>query len=103
MSFNNEARKVKNEKLGVGLRYISLRHCVEHYCPLGFNRTWSRLENRFGLKEGQRNNPEVLLATIDFLVADRQAWLMFVKSRRELIQSRVAAGFPKPTINGRIG
>jgi hypothetical protein len=76
MSFNTHAKRVRNEALPVSYRHVALRSCVERFCPLGFQRTWATLENRFGLKQGQTSNPESLLQAVSFLESWRHAWLL---------------------------
>jgi len=49
MSFSADTTKALDDSLSVGLRYISLRHAVGRFCPLGFNRTWEYLAARFTL------------------------------------------------------
>ncbi len=102
MSFHNEARIVKDETKPLGRRYIALRNCVENHCPLGFNATWKVLETKFGIREGQVNFSQALVAAIEFLQADRQAWLKLLQSHQELIQLRKYNGFPKPKITVKV-
>lgn len=103
MSFNNEARIVKDESMPLGRRYMALRHCVELYCPLGFNGTWKILEARFGLREGQAASSQALTAAINFLELDRQAWLKYSQAHQELVHLRKKNGFPKPLIGEKNG
>jgi len=97
MSFNNEAKKVRDESLSLGLRYISLRHCVELYSPFGFNRTWGYLEAKCGLKEGENNEPSVLTRSVEYLEKDRDAWLHVIQTQEDYVKNRVKSGLPKPT------
>ncbi len=98
MSFNTEAAIVKDVIAPLGKRYISLRHCVEAYAPFGSARTWALLQERFGVKEGQENRPEALVAATDFLEEDRTAWLTFRDALSAFVRSRVYRGLPKPRI-----
>lgn len=98
MSFNNEARIIKDEAKPLGMRYMALRHCVEMHCPLGFKATWKVLETRFGIREGQPNSSQALIAAIEFLQADRQAWLKLLQAHQELVHLRTTNGLPKPEI-----
>lgn len=75
MSFGTHARRVANPALALGHRHSALRSCVERFCPLGFRATWSLLERRFGLRQGEPNAPDDLVAAVAFLSAWRQAWL----------------------------
>ncbi|MBL8207441.1 MAG: hypothetical protein JNM09_24625, partial [Blastocatellia bacterium] len=81
--------------------YISLRHCVENHCPLGFNATWKVLETKFSIREGQETTSQALIAAIEFLQADRQAWLKLSQAHQELVHLRKKNGFPKPKLIGK--
>ena len=96
MSFNREARLVKSSTASLGLRYISLRHCVELFCPLGFNKTWSFLEGRFGLRQDQENDPQVLVASVELLELWRRADIEIQAAQRLYVQELVRLGLPKP-------
>lgn len=98
MSFNNDARIVRDETKPLSRRYLALRHCVENHCPLGFNATWRVLETKFGIREGQETTSPVLLAAIEFLQADRQAWLKLSRAHQELVHLRRSNGFPLPKL-----
>ncbi len=98
MSFKTEAAMVRDVTAPLGKRYISLRHCVEAYAPFGFTRTWTLLQERFGVKEGQENSPEALVAAVDFLDEDRKAWLIFQDALSAFVRSRGHRGLPKPRI-----
>jgi GNAT superfamily N-acetyltransferase len=41
MTFQTLARRVRNPKLSLGLRYVALRSAVEHYRSLGYHATWA--------------------------------------------------------------
>ncbi len=77
---------------------LALRHCVENHCPLGFNATWKVLETKFGIREGREASSQALIAAIEFLQADRQAWLKLSQAHQELVHLRKQNGFPKPKI-----
>jgi hypothetical protein len=95
LSFNREARLVKSNQAPLGLRYISLRHCVELFCPLGFHKTWSLLEGRFGLKENQENDAPVLVAAVELLEQWRQAHIELQAAHRKHAQELARLGLPK--------
>lgn len=82
MGFNNDIQKVKDESQPLGIRYMSLRHCVGLHSPLGFHKTWEFMKDKFGLKEGEENDSSVLIQCAEFLEADRVAW-MEVKNAHE--------------------
>lgn len=67
MSFNSEANIVRDMTSPIGLKYVSLRHCVERFCPLGFGETWAFLSAKTGLKENEQNSAETLVAAIEIL------------------------------------
>lgn len=98
MSFHREAKRVRNETLSIGLRYMSFRHCVQLYSPFGFQRTWRILAKRFGVKEGAVNLSRNLITALKLLEKDRVAWIRFQWARRELAQVRRRAGLLKPEI-----
>lgn len=98
MSFSADAAKVRDVAVPFGIRYVSLRHCVEAHAPFGFRKTWALLQERFGIKEGQENSSEALVAAIDFLDEDRKAWLAFQDAMAAFSRSRVQRGLPKPRI-----
>ena len=95
MSFNSEARIVRDNGAPIGLRYISLRHCVQMFCPFGFNATWKQLEKRFGLKEGQPNTSEALSVSIEFLNLWRNIEMRRRAAEEEYIRELVSIGLPK--------
>ena len=99
MSFGDEIRKVKNESLPIGLRYVSLRHAVELHCPFGFGKTWQYLEDICGVKEGELNDSPVLIKCAEFPDEDRVAWLNVKQAHEEFIKTRVRLGLPKPMCN----
>ena len=96
MSFATYLAVVRSEGTPLGLRYTSLRHCVELYCPFGFQGTWKVLESKFGVREGEQNDPGALVAAADFLAADRYAWLAVVRAHQNLAKFRASAGLRKP-------
>jgi hypothetical protein len=96
MSFGNEVTKVKDESLPIGIRYISLRHCVKLHRPLGFHKTWKFLEKKFGLKEGEENESQVLIQCAEFLETDRDAWIKVKNAHENYVKTRVTLGLPKP-------
>ena len=96
MSFNNEAAKVKDESQPLGIRYVSLRHCVELHCPFGFNKTWKFMEKKFGLKEGEENDSNVLIQCAEFLETDRDAWIKVKDAHENFVKTRMHLGLPKP-------
>jgi len=96
MSFNNELAQVKDDSLPKGMRYISLRHCVELYSPFGFNKTWEIMERKFGLKEGKENENEVFIKCAEFLEADRNAWKQVIEAQQQMAKIRAKYGLPKP-------
>ena len=103
MSFNNDAKRVRDNNAPIGTRYMSLRHCVERYSPFGFRRTWRLLEERFGIKEGDANSPEALVAALEFLEKDRADWLAFTEARAVFAQARARRKLPKPRIEVKHG
>ncbi|MFJ4095365.1 hypothetical protein ACIPYS_27575 [Kitasatospora sp. NPDC089913] len=71
MSFATCARHVRDQDLPYGRRYSSLRCAVGHYCPLGFDSTWSYLSTAGALRTDER----ALLLALDMLELSRAAWL----------------------------
>ncbi|MFJ8435310.1 hypothetical protein ACIQ9P_28845 [Kitasatospora sp. NPDC094019] len=71
MSFATFARHVRDPDLPYGRRYSSLRCAVGHYCPLGFDSTWSFLSTAGALRTDER----ALLLALDMLELSRAAWL----------------------------
>ncbi|MBI3187052.1 MAG: hypothetical protein HYZ31_04150 [Gammaproteobacteria bacterium] len=96
MSFNNDIAKVKDESQPLGIRYMSLRHCVGLYSPLGFTKTWEFMKNKFGLREGEKNESSVLIQCAEFLEVDRTAWIEVKNAHEKFIKTRVKLGLPKP-------
>jgi hypothetical protein len=99
MSFNREARLVKDGSIPLGLRYVSLRHCVELFCPLGFNKTWALLAGRFGLRENDANEPGVLVASVQLLERWRRAHIEVQAAERHYVRELLRLGLPKPPSN----
>jgi len=95
MSFNSEARIVRDENAPVGLRYISLRHCVQMFCPLGFGNTWSFLASKVGLKENEPNAHSAFVDAIDVLSEWRRLHIQRESAKRQYIQGLVKLGLPK--------
>lgn len=100
MSFHADAKIVKDEARPLGRRYMALLHCVENHCPLGFNATLKALEARFGLQKEQELFSQSLIAAIEFLEEDRQAWLKLKQANQELVRLRKRNGFPRTKIVG---
>lgn len=96
MSFTTYLATIRSDHTPLGLRYTNLRHCVQLYCPFGFNQTWKILESKFGLREGEMNDPSALVAAAEFLASDRNAWLAVVRAHEDLGKLRARAGLPKP-------
>ena len=96
MSFNTELKHVRDTSLPKGMRYISLRHCVEMYSPFGFVKTWEILEKKFGLKEGKEVDNEVFIKCADFLERDRNAWKLVESAQMKMAKSRRRSGLTKP-------
>lgn len=96
MSFTTYLAAVRDERTPLGLRYTSLRHCVELYGPFGFQGTWRILESKFGVREGEQNDPGALVAAADFLASDRDAWLAVARAHQSLAKFRASAGLRKP-------
>ncbi|MFF2727603.1 hypothetical protein ACFVS9_06825 [Streptomyces sp. NPDC058008] len=70
MSFNNIARKVRDEALPHGLRVTQLRSCVQLYRPIGFHATLSFLESKAGPYSRDKG---ALLRALGVLEASRDA------------------------------
>jgi hypothetical protein len=98
MSFNSEANIVKDSSMSIGLRYISMRHCVQMFCPIGFNKTWSFLEIKAGIKENQENSSEVLVKAIEVLSEWRSLHIQKKRAEWQYIQWLVKNGFPKNSL-----
>lgn len=96
MSFNSELAQVRDNSLPIGMRYMSLRHCVELYSPFGFDKTWKIMERKFGLKEGEANDNNVFIQCAEFLETDRNAWKRVIKAQEEMAKTRSRYGLPKP-------
>ncbi|RAY10660.1 hypothetical protein DPM19_34460 [Actinomadura craniellae] len=83
VSFGTYARRVRDRGLPYGQRYTALRCAVGHYCPIGFNATWSYLSTTGAL----RKDENALLRALDMLELSRTAWLTemraFADRRRE--------------------
>lgn len=96
MSFNNELKKVRDDSASLGMRYVSLRHCVELYSPFGFDKTWKFMEQRFGLKDSAENGSNVFTKCADFLDTDRNNWKALTKAQGQMAKTRTKYGLPKP-------
>lgn len=96
MSFAAYLATVISQETPLGLRYTNLRHCVELYRPFGFHGAWKALESKFGVREGEQNDPLALVAAAEFLAADRNAWLAVVRAHNDLCKLRARAGLRKP-------
>jgi hypothetical protein len=72
MSFGTYARKVRDERLPAGVRYLALRGAVERYCPLGFEATWAYVIGHTGSRRETVSN---LLRALTVLQTSRTAWL----------------------------
>ncbi|HFE39529.1 MAG TPA: hypothetical protein ENK06_14135 [Gammaproteobacteria bacterium] len=100
MSFNNEIENVKDESKPNGIRYMSLKHAIGlHPVIGGFGETWSLLENKFGLKEGENNEASVLVKCAEFIETDRKALQNVKEAHEKYIKCRVKLGLPKPKFN----
>jgi hypothetical protein len=95
MSFGTHARRVSNASLSLGARHVALRSCVERFCPLGFRVTWSLLEQRFGLRQGEPNSPEALVAAVEFLSAWRKVVAAREVAEREFRLASRRLGLPQ--------
>jgi hypothetical protein len=71
VSFGTYARRVRDCGLPYGGRYRALRCAAGHYCPLGFNATWSYLSTVGDL----RAEENALLRALDVLELSRAVWL----------------------------
>jgi hypothetical protein len=101
MSFGTHARRVSNASLPFGARHVALRSCVERFCSLGFRATWSLLEKRFGLKQGEPNSPEALVAAVEFLSAWRMAVMKRAAAEREFRLASRRLGLPQARESSR--
>ena len=73
MGYNQDKKIVFDESEKIGLRYISLLHCISQFTWLtkcGFNNELKHLYQTCGLKRGTENSSETLLKCIREL--DRQ-------------------------------
>ena len=95
MSFGTYARRVVNSSLPLGARHVALRSCVERFCPLGFLATWSLLERRFGVKQGEPNSHEALMAAVEFLSAWRRVVVAREVAEREYRHASRRLGLPQ--------
>lgn len=75
MSFNREARRVRDESLPYGSRYSALRKCVEYYSPIGFENTWRFIGDRAGELTGGdrdlRSDSRALVLALGLVEASR--------------------------------
>jgi hypothetical protein len=69
MSFNVEARKVRDDHLPHGARVLAFAHCLERYSPLGFQVTWEFLNERHG---DVRHHDSALREALDDVTACRR-------------------------------
>lgn len=69
MSFNNEARKVRDAALPHGQRVQALGACVQMYRPIGFTATWAYLGTQ--VIGSWRRDPAVLVGYLDVIEASR--------------------------------
>lgn len=97
MSFHNEIANVKDENKPNGIRYMSLKHAIGlHPVIGGFGETWQLLENKFGLKEGENNEANILVKCAEFIETDRDAYQEVKDAHEKYIKCRVKLGLPKP-------
>lgn len=71
MSFGTHARRTRDRDLPYRTRYGALRSAVSHYCPIGFNATWSFLSMAGNLKRDE----QALIRALDLLETSRNTWL----------------------------
>lgn len=95
MSFQSEAKIVRDEMQPLGRRYISLRHCVQLFSPLGFVKTWDVLAAMTGLKENESNASAVLVHAVDMLSEWRRLHMHREAAHRTYVQGMVKLGLPK--------
>ena len=68
MSFNVEARTVRDDALPFGRRVAAFARCLEHYSPIGFDATWAFLAHLCG---DVRADPDALVAALGLLEQSR--------------------------------
>lgn len=96
MSFRNEADKVRNGSLSIGLRYRCLLSCIERYCSVtetGFRQICSDLHNSVGFQFGAQNDEDTLTLALKELSDARETFL--------LVLDRFAAARTQAKARGR--
>lgn len=71
MSFSSYARKALDTSLSLGRRHNALLKCVQLYCPIGYNATYSFLRTTVG---DFVRDPSLLPAAVELLTASHAAW-----------------------------
>lgn len=78
MSFKNDADKVRNETLSLGLRYVCLVNCIGTYSWLtrtSFRQICLELDGRAGFRFGAENDGETLTLALQELSDARESFL----------------------------
>lgn len=93
MGFGREARRVRDSSLPVRFRLNALCSCIQMVQPIGFNATWSYLQEKTGRPW---RDPEFLLPAIVLLEAERALHLAAAAEYTALRRERKAAGYRFP-------
>jgi GNAT superfamily N-acetyltransferase len=79
MTFQTLARRVQNQKLPLGLRYVALRSALEYYRRLGYHASWAFITDTNPSKATPLDEPS-LLAALERLETSRNAWLTEIEA-----------------------
>ncbi|HAP78528.1 MAG TPA: hypothetical protein DCR14_20905 [Acidimicrobiaceae bacterium] len=88
MTFMTHARKASDPTQPVGVQFVALRSCVEHFSPFGFTATLDHLAGRAGVRRGRWTSEQIAMA-VDELVRERQqrdAYLATWDERRRALK-----------------
>lgn len=78
MGFNQEIKKARDKSIPIGLRYISLLHCISSFSWLtycNFSDEIRHLQQICDLKQGRLNSSEVIELSINELLRQRKQFL----------------------------
>jgi hypothetical protein len=96
VSFNVEARKVRDRTLPYGARVGALCHCLEMYSPIGYQDSWQFLEARVGtFRKGMghlQKNDAALLAALELIEQSRRVCLVETAAYAQLRREQKAEG-----------
>ena len=99
MGYNQDRNTALNEDNSIGLRYVSLLHCITSFCWLTDIKYWDELRHLYhvcNFRQNSENSSAVIIQTQQELDRQRRIFLTKLKTFSEKRKGQKKAGIRQP-------